>query len=296
MLQLLFSDRQVNNEIARIQQFIKKELNGAEKVAIGISGGLDCDVVARIAASVPEIKEVKLFTVIQHDMDPSHLKNARELAQELGHSLVEVPLEKEPFNIITALANADKNEVFHKEGLDAMRMKCNIRTCLLSSYQDHGFIILGTTNRTEFETGFFLPFGDGMAHIKPIVHLYKTQIRQLASKLGTRRAVLDQPASAGFWLGEEDLEDMAWWLFNEKPITGELTTTEEEGAYVKSIQDQLTVEKIDKVLLGIFQKMSVEEISREASIEKEMVEKFVKLTDASFYFKHRPTNRVLLQM
>ncbi|HPY78241.1 MAG TPA: NAD(+) synthase, partial [Anaerohalosphaeraceae bacterium] len=42
----------------------------------------------------------------------------------------------------------------------------------------------GTPNRLEYDQGFFVKGGDGLADIKPIAHLYKTQVYALARHLG----------------------------------------------------------------------------------------------------------------
>jgi len=42
------------------------------------------------------------------------------------------------------------------------------------------FAVVGTPNRLEYDLGFFVKNGDGAADIKPIAHLYKTQVYQLA--------------------------------------------------------------------------------------------------------------------
>jgi NAD+ synthase len=44
--------------------------------------------------------------------------------------------------------------------------------------------VVGTPNRLEYDQGFFVKLGDGAADIKPIAHLYKTQVYQLAEYLG----------------------------------------------------------------------------------------------------------------
>lgn len=44
--------------------------------------------------------------------------------------------------------------------------------------------VAGTPNRLEYDQGFFVKNGDGAADIKPIAHLYKTQVYQLAEYLG----------------------------------------------------------------------------------------------------------------
>jgi NAD+ synthase len=46
------------------------------------------------------------------------------------------------------------------------------------------FAVAGTPNRLEYDQGFFVKLGDGAADIKPIAHLYKTQVYQMAEHLG----------------------------------------------------------------------------------------------------------------
>jgi NAD+ synthase len=42
------------------------------------------------------------------------------------------------------------------------------------------FAVSGTPNRLEYDQGFFVKGGDGLADFKPIAHLYKSQVYQLA--------------------------------------------------------------------------------------------------------------------
>lgn len=46
------------------------------------------------------------------------------------------------------------------------------------------YVVAGTPNRQEYDQGFFVKLGDGAADIKPIAHLYKTQVYQMAEFLG----------------------------------------------------------------------------------------------------------------
>jgi len=46
------------------------------------------------------------------------------------------------------------------------------------------YAVTGTPNRQEYDQGFFVKLGDGAADIKPIAHLYKTQVYQMAESLG----------------------------------------------------------------------------------------------------------------
>lgn len=51
------------------------------------------------------------------------------------------------------------------------------------------FAVLGTANRLEYDQGFFVKGGDGLADLKPIAHLYKTQVYQLAEWLGVPHSI-----------------------------------------------------------------------------------------------------------
>ena len=46
------------------------------------------------------------------------------------------------------------------------------------------YAVAGTPNRLEYDQGFFVKNGDGAADVKPIAHLYKSQVYQLAASLG----------------------------------------------------------------------------------------------------------------
>lgn len=55
------------------------------------------------------------------------------------------------------------------------------------------YAVTGTPNRLEYDQGFFVKLGDGAADLKPIAHLYKTQVYQLAEYLQVPAAILNRP-------------------------------------------------------------------------------------------------------
>jgi len=55
------------------------------------------------------------------------------------------------------------------------------------------FAVLGTPNRLEYDQGFFVKNGDGAADVKPIAHLYKTQVYALAAHLGIPAEIRSRP-------------------------------------------------------------------------------------------------------
>jgi NAD+ synthase len=55
------------------------------------------------------------------------------------------------------------------------------------------YAVAGTPNRLEYDQGFFVKQGDGAADVKPIAHLYKTQVYQLAAHLGIPEEIRRRP-------------------------------------------------------------------------------------------------------
>ncbi|MFN8619356.1 MAG: NAD(+) synthase [Chloroflexota bacterium] len=55
------------------------------------------------------------------------------------------------------------------------------------------YAVAGTPNRLEYDQGFFVKQGDGAADIKPIAHLYKSQVFALAEHLGLPEEVRRRP-------------------------------------------------------------------------------------------------------
>ena len=55
------------------------------------------------------------------------------------------------------------------------------------------YAVAGTPNRLEYDQGFFVKQGDGSADFKPIAHLYKTQVYQLAEYLGVPAEIRSRP-------------------------------------------------------------------------------------------------------
>ena len=61
------------------------------------------------------------------------------------------------------------------------------------------YAVAGTPNRLEYDQGFFVKNGDGAADLKPIAHLYKTQVYQLAAHLGVPEEIRRRPPTTDTW-------------------------------------------------------------------------------------------------
>jgi NAD+ synthase len=78
------------------------------------------------------------------------------------------------------------------------------------------YAVIGTPNRLEYDQGFFVRGGDGLADLKPIAHLYKTQVYALAKFTGVPRQVTDQPPTTDTYSLPQTQEEFYYALSYDK--------------------------------------------------------------------------------
>jgi len=77
-----------------------------------------------------------------------------------------------------------------REIVAATNFKQRVRTMVAYHHADRlNYAVVGTPNRLEYDQGFFVKGGDGLADVKPIAHLYKSQVYRLAEWLGVPEAI-----------------------------------------------------------------------------------------------------------
>jgi NAD+ synthase len=82
----------------------------------------------------------------------------------------------------------------------ATNMKQRTRKQLEYFHADRlNYAVIGTPNRLEYDQGFFVKNGDGAADLKPIAHLYKSQVYALAAALGVPDEVRRRPPTTDTW-------------------------------------------------------------------------------------------------
>ena len=82
----------------------------------------------------------------------------------------------------------------YREVVAATSFKQRTRKMLEYYHADRmNYAVVGTPNRLEYDQGFFVKNGDGAADVKPIAHLYKTQVYQLAEHLSVPETVRSRP-------------------------------------------------------------------------------------------------------
>jgi NAD+ synthase len=76
--------------------------------------------------------------------------------------------------------------------------------------------VVGTPNRLEYDQGFFVKHGDGAADLKPIAHLYKTQVYQLAKHLDIPLEIQQRPPTTDTYSLPQSQEEFYFALPYEK--------------------------------------------------------------------------------
>ncbi|MBD3169881.1 MAG: NAD(+) synthase [candidate division Zixibacteria bacterium] len=89
------------------------------------------------------------------------------------------------------------------------------RTRMMTLYylaERNNYAVMGTGNKNEHDQGFFVKYGDGGADIKPIAHLYKTQVFQLGEYLGVPKGILERTPTTDTYSAEVTQEEFFFRL------------------------------------------------------------------------------------
>ncbi len=160
------------------------------------------------------------------------------------------------FNYFNLVVQSPDGEIFEKrmdlkeylQIVAATNYKQRIRKTIEYFHADRlNYAVIGTPNRLEYDQGFFVKNGDGSADIKPIAHLYKTQVYALAKYLN----IPDEIASAApttdtysmpqsqdefyFALPYQKMDIALWSINNSIPATelaAHLEISEEQAEHV----------------------------------------------------------------
>ncbi len=127
----------------------------------------------------------------------------------------------------------------------ATNMKQRTRKQLEYYHADRlNYAVSGTPNRLEYDQGFFVKNGDGAADFKPIAHLYKSQVYQLAEELGIPAEICRRPPTTDTW---------------------SLAQTQEEFYFA------LPYQQMDLCLYGLDHGIKAADVARAAGLTEEQV-------------------------
>jgi len=250
-------DLSINSEETSIiiKDFIKTyvENSGCKSIVLGLSGGIDSAVTALLCSGAIGKENTKCVFLPDGATPDSDIKH-----QELFVKKFDLLCEKKD---ITSLVQTMESKCVVKPNDYALaNVKARVRMILLFEYANMTrSLVCGTSNKSEMLVGYFTKYGDGGVDIMPIADLYKTQIWELASYLKIPDELISKPPTAGLIVGQTDEKEL-----------------------------RISYKDLDKILVGLEQKVDIEGIASIAGVNKSDVERIKKMRIKSQHKRRTP--------
>jgi NAD+ synthase len=213
----------MNARTDSIVEWLRQRLHhaGARGFVVGLSGGVDSAVVARLCQSAAPGGVVGVMMPCHSD--PQDEADAQLVADHFRIPTIRVDLAP-TYDVLTATAR-DALTVLPAaqfpgatNGSDDLKAKvppANVKprlrmTTLYFVANTLNYMVAGTGNRSELSIGYFTKYGDGGVDLMPLGDLLKSDVRIAAKYLGVPESVINKPPSAGLWLGQTDEAEMGF--------------------------------------------------------------------------------------
>jgi len=170
-------------------------------VVIGLSGGLDSSVTAKLCVDTLGTDKVDLISLVYRMSSSKSLDDARAIADFLNCNLEVYDISAPADKIIEARGEMDC--VRRGNILARIRM-----IYLYDISSQRGKLVAGTGNRTERILGYSTLWGDMACAFTPIGDLLKTQERELARIIGLPNWIVEKTPSADLWPGQTDEDEL----------------------------------------------------------------------------------------
>jgi len=171
-----------------LHDYVKK--NGFKGTVIGLSGGIDSALVAALAADALGRDNIVCVFMPSKFTSRESTEDARELAQNLGTRLIEVPIDGilEGYRGSLEKLFAGLREDVTEENLQA-RIRGNILMALSNKF---GWIVLTTGNKSEMSVGYATLYGDMAGGFAVIKDVPKTLVYQLCVWRNTSGSIIPE--------------------------------------------------------------------------------------------------------
>ena len=195
----------INDTIDELVQWIKDKVNLANSKGLvyGLSGGIDSAVIAALAKKAFHNNSLGIIMPIHSDsIDEEHgilVANAINLDTKF------VDLS-ETYDIFIKSTRLDsENKMAQANIKPRLRM-----TTLYYFAQEMGYLVVGSSNKSELEVGYFTKHGDSGVDMLPLGDFVKSEIRELAKALDIPDIIINKPPSAGLWENQTDEIEMGF--------------------------------------------------------------------------------------
>ena len=134
----------------------------------------------------------------------------------------------------------------------ATNFKQRVRKMLEYHYADRfRYAVAGTPNLLEYDQGFFVKLGDGAADVKPIAHLYKSQVYQLAEVLGVPEEIRRRAPTTDTYPLQQTQEEFYFGLSLEQ--TDLCLYARDHGVPIEEVAEAvgLTCEQVERAFNAI---------------------------------------------
>lgn len=153
--------------------------SGFNKVHLGLSGGIDSALVAKIARDALGEENVVGFLLPSIYSSESSIFDAQALANRLGIKTYTISIENSLISLKDSLEAS-----FSSEGLVEENLQARLRGTILMAYSNREKSMLLTTgNKSEVAVGYCTLYGDMNGAFNPIGDIYKTDVFALCSYL-----------------------------------------------------------------------------------------------------------------
>jgi len=124
---------------------------------------------------------------------------------ESGDALKITEILDMPYKLLDIKPIVKTNAMYLEPDQRALgNMRARIRGSILYYYANaKNLLVVGTSDKSELQIGYFTKYGDGAADVLPISCLYKTQVRKLAEHLGIPDNIISKKSSPHLWPGHQ---------------------------------------------------------------------------------------------
>jgi len=174
-------------------------------------------------------------------------------------------IESKTLSFFSIVAQSPQGEIIKQrlplksylEIVAASNFKQRIRKMLEYYHADRlNYAVAGTPNRLEYDQGFFVKLGDGAADIKPIAHLFKTQVYQLAEFLDVPEEIRKRLPTTDTYSLPQGQDEFYFSLPYDKMDLCLYAKNSNIRAEVVGQEIGLTAEQVQRVFQDIDQKRS----------------------------------------